>query len=328
MTVQKALNRPTDKKRLTEQLTKLGESVFFAQNTVVETEEDANIPIKEINECRRKAVSELERKLCEIPERRQKNPPPTPFYEKKEHLMLTAQVETEEQLRACEDAGVEVIYIPVSLIKEARRGSCQYVVRLPEICDSERIYDIPKEFGVLISSVGQALQYPEYKKYGNFRLNIVNDYSAELFADYESVALSQELNMKELMTLHPGVPAETVGYGKLPLMIMKNCPRRAIEGQCKKDRAVLRDRKNETFEFSCDGECHSILLNSKNIYMADRVKDFEKTAISRIRLMFFDEKYEKTRAVIEEYRRGIDGETVAKPPENSCTRGHFYRGVQ
>lgn len=324
-----AINKPITEERLAQQLSKFGKSVFEVRDIRIDMEENLNIAIKEINECRRAATKELEEKILCIPKRERGKPVKLCPAGKKKELVLTAQVHTPEQLRACEEEGIKVIYIPYGLVGKTKNIDCRYAVILPEICDSDEVYEIPEEYGVLISNAGQELMYKNHKKYGGLRLNVFNSYSAQKFDGYESVALSPELNMKELGRIIPKTAAEAVGYGKIPLMIMKNCPVRAIEGKCAKNGgAVLRDRKNEEFDFACDGACHSMLLNSKKIYMADKIKDFEKTAVSRIRLIFCEEDYGETRRIIGEYKKGLAGKSVEKPPENSFTRCHFYRGVQ
>ena len=243
-------------------------------------------------------------------------------------IELTAQVFDEEQLRACEKELVRTIYIPANLISAVRREGIKYVVVLPEICDDDKKIQIPENFGVLISNVGQGMMYGGYEKYGNSRLNVFNSYSLKCFEDYQSVTLSSELNLKEIAKVGGTVRKEIVSYGKIPLMIMKNCPVKSVTGKCSKNGGYyLRDRKNEEFKMVCDGYCHSVILNSKNIYMADKIADIKKSGVNRVRLNFYDESCEETLNVIREYKNALKGESIDKKPENTFTRGHFYRGV-
>ena len=89
----------------------------------------------------------------------------------------------------------------------------------------------------------------------------------------------------------------------------------------------MSDRKNEEFIMVCDRYCHSVILNSKNIYMADKLADIKRSGIDRIRLNFYDESFEEALKTIKEYKKALNGEDIEKKPENSFTRGHFYRGV-
>lgn len=327
-TVAKAENRPIDEARLAEQLLKLGDTVFEAKSISIDADTDAFIPIKVINETRRCAVRQLEEAVLARPDRRV-NLSYTGRVQSKEFAeMLTASAVTPEQLKACEEEGIPVIYIPYSLAGYTKKANTEYVIKLPQICDSDEGWDIPEGFGVLVSNIGQEEIYSDYRKYGNFRLNITNSDSADNFSEYESVCVSAELNLGDIAKISSVVPKEAIVYGRLPLMIMKNCPVKALTKRCGKGRPyTLRDRMGEEFIFSCDEACHSIILNSKNIMMADKLADVKKAGISRFRLEFFDEDYKTALAVIKEYKRALEGTKAGAPPENTFTRGHFYRGI-
>ncbi len=325
--VEKAINRPIDRTRLKEQISKLGDSVFVANNIKIEMDDDAIIPIKEINGARRRASELLSEAILKREEKRVLPLKKPDVSRDREEIKLTAKVTTREQLKAAEESGIKTIYIKKDLIEFAVRKDIEYVVILPAICSDEKI-DIPDKFGVLISNVGQEKLYLGHKMYGNTRLNVFNQYSAEIFSDYESVALSYELNLGEIGKINMTPKKEVVCFGKIPLMIMKNCPVKAIEKRCAKGGGYsLSDRKNQEFSLTCDGDCHSVLLNSKNIYIADKMKDIVKSGVERARLDFYDEDYSKTLEIIDRYKRAISDGAAEPLEENTFTRGHFYRGV-
>ncbi len=326
--VAKAENRPIDESRLKEQLLKLGDTVFTAAEVAIEADDDAFIPVKVINETRRRAAKLLEEKILTMPLRRENSRITKAKSSMEFPPMLIASVSNAEQLKAAEDAGVEIIYIPRGLAKLANKCDTQYVIKLPQICDNDEKWDIPAGFGVLISNIGQEEIYSNCKKYGNFRLNITNSASAEVFDGYEAVTVSAELNLADIGRISANVAKEAIVYGKLPLMIMKNCPVRALTGKCGSGKGYsLKDRMGEEFSFSCDEACHSIILNSKNIYMADKLAEVTKTGISRLRLEFFDEDYQTAKAILAEYAKVLEGIAACSPKENTFTRGHFYRGI-
>ena len=326
--VEEAINKPMDEERLKEQLSKLGASVFLADSIKVELDGGITIAVKEINATRRKAVERLTEEILKRPKRRKFEYIKDNFKREYKKPELTAQVTTEEQLKTAESLGIKVIYIPKGLIEKAKNPEIFYVVILPEICDSDLVWDIPSEFGVLISNPGQEILYKNHKKYGGTRLNVANSATADVFSHYESVDVSLELNLHEIKNVNTKASKEVMVYGKIPLMIMKNCPVKAISGECSYNKNfTLEDRKKEEFSFSCDGACHSILLNSKNIYMADKLKDITDAGIERLKLVFRDESKEETRKIIKEYKSALLGEKVSSPKENTFTRGHFYRGV-
>ncbi len=323
-----AINKPMDRTRLTEQLTKLGGSVFSACGVKIEMDEGITIPVKEINAARRRAADMLSDEILKRPERKALGYIKNDFKREQNAPKLTVQVTTKEQLSAAEDLGIKVIYIPKTLIGAAKNPNIQYVAVLPQICDSNDRWNIPHDCGVLISNPGQELLYKNHKKYGNFRLNIFNGYSADVFSDYESVNLSSELNLKEIKEINTSTEKEVIVYGKIPLMIMKNCPQKAITDVCMKEsKCKLSDRKKEEFSFMCDEACHTMLLNSKSIYMADKLNDVINAGAESLRLIFTDEDFLITKNIIMEYKDALSGKKVPQPPENTFTRGHFYRGV-
>ena len=70
------------------------------------------------------------------------------------------------------------------------------------------------------------------------------------------------------------------------------------------------------------------LLNSKPVFMADKLNDLIKLRPSALRLIFTVENFAECGKIIGEYRKALSGESVKMPPENTFTRGHFYRGVE
>ena len=62
---QKAIGAPLSKERIAGQVSKLGESFFQAADVFVDTDEESFVPMRALNELRRRAVEELEKSLCE-----------------------------------------------------------------------------------------------------------------------------------------------------------------------------------------------------------------------------------------------------------------------
>lgn len=163
-------------------------------------------------------------------------------------------------------------------------------------------------------------------------LNVFNSRTAEHFGKNGTVTLSPELNLHEIRELlqNTDVDAEIIAYGHIPLMIMKNCPVKETN-HCQNGRNIykLRDRKKEEFPIVCvgkSGDCKALLLNSKPLYMADKMKDLTNLQINGIRLIFTVENFSQCGKIIDEYKRALNGEKIENPM-NDFTRGHFYRGV-
>lgn len=112
-------------------------------------------------------------------------------------------------------------------------------------------------------------------------------------------------------------------------MNMENCPLKAAN-KCQNGQFLhyLRDRMGEKFPFKCNSGCTVELLNSKPVYMADKLGDLLKLKINAIRLIFTVENFAECGKIIAEYKRGLCGREVSAPAENTFTRGHFYRGTE
>ena len=335
-----AQQKAMDEKRLCEQLLKLGNTPFECEDISVSVDDGITIPIKEINSVRRDAADRL------ILERQQREKGAVtdyslPKYERGEcsEIMLTVEVSDEEQLRAAIENGVRRIYVPSTLAGTLNKGTLkdkanqkgiELVTKATEIFCEEKI----TTDGVLVSSPAAAYKYKDKKLYGDFRLNVYNSFTAQHFNSFETVTLSPELNLHEIGELAENTSAniEVIAYGRIPLMIMKNCPIKAA-GKCQNGRNIykLRDRKKEEFPLVCagsSGSCFAKLLNSKPIFMADKTADLKKLKINSIRLIFTVENFSQCGKIIDVYKHSLSGDMIKNDmADNSYTRGHFYRGV-
>ncbi len=331
----KALDAP----RLKEQLLKLGSTPFVCTDADISVDEGITLPIKEINAVRRKATEELikMRTTREIGRVEKSTLSRRTIRDKKAEIMLTAEVTTADQLDAAVKNGIKIIYAPTEIIKSAKSnekiqrkitdGNIKLVTKAADIFTEE---DIITD-AVLVSSPAAAYKYKDKKIYGDFRLNVFNSETANHFSDFESVTLSPELNIHEIRELCENTDANTeiIVYGHLPLMLMKNCPIKAM-GKCQKGKNIykLRDRKHEEFPIICSKDCKAKLLNSKPIFTADKLAELSALKINGMRMIFTVENFAQCDKIIDMYKKALLGEkNVSSPSENTYTRGHFYRGV-
>lgn len=201
--VQKAQNQPVTKENIKKQLCKLGDSNFFLDTLSLHADKDIFIPIKAINELRRKAIAALEASLIKANgfpldkkapvnkmELTQKNQ--LPSKEKKEKQMAVS-VQTMEQAKALfrfiqDNPGSSIgrIYVDGDLFLSEQNckdiltagqwlpGNIRMMIKLPYILRQsdenylERIYRLFKEHsgqikGFLVSSM-EALGFLLEKK--------------------------------------------------------------------------------------------------------------------------------------------------------------------
>lgn len=326
---------PLSASRIREQLEKLGDTPFNADETAVEVDEGITIPIKEINSVRRKACDELIRMRTKR-DRKPINDMPFPDARPAEpdELYLTAEVETIEQARAVLAAeGVKRLFAPAEITAELTgySGDTEIVTKAADIY---RAADIATD-SVSVSSPAALRFYGNKARYGDMRLNIYNSLTVKAFSGLKCVMHSPELNMREIADITArsgGVETEIIGYGRLPLMLMRNCPIKAV-GKCQAGKNIyaLRDRKGLEFPLLCTdrgtGSCRAVLLNSKPVYTADIIDELRVLKINCIRLKFTVENSGQCGKIVSVYKNAIRGKKTPRMEENTFTRGHLKRGV-
>lgn len=332
LVAEKAINASVDEDRLNEQLKKLGATNFVLEKTYIDIDENITVPIKEVNKVRRD-MCELLRKARVGENENIINDIPLEFAEKKEIKTpyLTATVRTLEQGRAAVKSGrIKRIYASPEIAEELMKNTCgcEIITKLSDIVTDE---NIPTE-SAMVSSAGAMQKYKNKAQYGDFRLNVFNSLTANALSELKCVTLSPELNIREIedITGHiEDVETEIIAYGRIPLMIMRNCPIKAM-GKCqrKKDVYSLRDRKNMEFPIMCVNDCRAVLLNSKPIYTADIMDEIIHANVNCLRLDFTLETPQECGEIISQYARALSGEKIKPMEENTFTRGHLRRGVQ
>jgi len=117
--------------------------------------------------------------------------------------------------------------------------------------------------------------------------------------------LHPELNLAQIRDIKKCIDTEVIIYGKLPLMKIGNPE---IGGN-------ITDRTGTSFFIQGDK-----LYNSVPVFMADKLKDVEKSGITHGRLIFTTENAEEVRTIIRAnmYRKALKIE---------FTRGKYYSKV-
>lgn len=326
-----ALTRPIDTDRLKDQLRRLGDTPFEAGNIETELDEGITIPVKEINDVRRRACDMLQSERIKMPEKRVVNVP-LEFKQKSapDSIYLTAEVRTEEQgVAVLKAGGIKRLYAPVSVAEKLRNIShdTEIVIKTPDILKD---VDIPTGF-VSVSSTAALQKYKSAAKYGDFRLNVFNSLTANELGALKSITLSPELNLSEIREIAehtPDIETEIIAYGHIPLMIMRNCPIKA-RGYCQngKDIYTLKDRKGIEFPVICSEDCHAVILNSKPVFTADIIHSIRASKINSLRLNFSVENYDQCGKIVGVYRAALEGKKIESMAENTFTRGHLRRGI-
>lgn len=153
-----------------------------------------------------------------------------------------------------------------------------------------------------------------------FGMNIFNTVSLEVMKDAGALdcLVSAELKLGDIASLGGEIPRGAIVYGRLPLMITRNCPvRNKIScAECGKT-SFIEDRLGIRFPVRCSNG-FSFIFNSVPLCMTDKLGDIKNTDFDYI--YFTIENKNEIETIIEDYRSG-------KSPGYDCTRGLYYRTV-
>ena len=325
-----AQKSPVTRESLEKQLAKLGDTVFTLGKVTADIDDGLFIPAGKINELRRTAVEKLTEQLAEYNKPRYTitdyspekplNMPSAP-----ESPPVRAFCRTVEQAVAAADYS-QLVAIPEQLITAelAEKISCEKIIISPPrfIVDEEKLAARLRELknlgiGRLLchtldgAAIGKALGFTLH---GSFTMNVFNSFSAEYLQKlgFADCIISPEATLNQLENMRTTLPLGAMIYGRLPLMLTRNCPIKNEIG-CKRCTGTLTDRTARRLPVACSADYVEI-LNSDILCMSDRAEKFRNTAFFAV--LLHDENAKAT----------IDAIKGNKPPD-SVTRGLYYRGV-
>ncbi len=330
---QPAQNVPLTEEKVSQQLEKCGGTPFFVSSIETDIDNNISLPLSSINALRRAAFDKLYEEL--------KRPYNHGFgainvenYVKKvKNPQFFARFSKFEQAKAVWE-NVEKIILPLAQAqKSAEKNAAKTVAEIPRVFfgkeDSvlEKLAAL-KRLGVEWAACS-TLDAVYLAKKAQMRImlsigsNVFNSLSAaqaeELGA--EKIVLSPELTLMQASKVGGKSEKGLVVYGKLPLMITRNCPiKNGTDCAHCGGKRHLTDRLGVQFPVVCENG-YSQVLNSRPIYMADRQSE---TAFADFNLLWFtDESAEECKQVLEKYMSG-----ASAPDTKDFTRGLYYRGVE
>lgn len=325
----RAISKPTDRENIEKNLSKLGGTPYIMTKLTVNLDNGLFVPAAALNELRRHAVDELNRVRGEIKRQTCNINLPEINSNRLKIQQTYARFEYAEQIPD-NLSGLSAIIFPLekdgfdtlpkgkALIADIPRGIVSETATLNRLM-------LFKEYGFTAALCGNLALVPLIKKAGldiifDTGMNIYNSYSANKAKEMGAVKtlLSSEILLDEANALNSPIPKGIVSYGKIPLMIFKNCPLKNGTDCNKCDKkGFLTDRKNAQFPVRCRMG-FSEMLNSVPLWLADRKS--ELSGLDFTVLYFTDETKEEAATVINAYKNGEDS-------KNKYTRGLFYRGA-
>lgn len=315
----KALKNPIDEARARAQIEKMNDTIYYLRDFSFYAD-DVFIPVKELNEIRRKAVSLLneERSKVNRPERIDGPKYIKTPYEDKE-LELAVFCNTIEQRDAALACGIKTIYFD----NVVRRNLVKY-----------KDYDGE----ILVGGYGGVYHYKGKNPFvTDFSLNVVNWKSVYTLTNLgaKRVTLSHEINLSDINDLlrdyknnTGSLPnLEMIVYGRADMMFTKYCPLKVYGqcGQCKKNRYELRDEYG-SFPIISHEDCTTTILNGKALNLIDELETIK--GVNTFRINLTTEDYNESLRIIEMFKDKMsDMHKTSLFNKETDTRGHFNKEI-
>ncbi len=327
---EKAVNLPLSKEAAVAQFNKLGSTPYYSEKTEIVLDDSVTVRASALNRLRRSAVEELDRKRCETKREKAElhfdfNAVSTPkkqadIWIRINDLSLLPQslknvsavllpIEKDHDLSLLKEGVTPVSELPRAglygeslkeRLKKAKENGFTGAF-IQNLCQLNAV----KEAG-LTPIFGNALNI-----FSSHSIKTANNMGAEIFT------LSPELTKDQINRLSYNGKSILLAYGRLPLMITKNCPV-SFEGckGCKGDRFIT-DRKGISFPVKCRSG-YSEIFGDRPLWLADRTDEFN---VDSLLLYFTLEEKDEINKVTDAYRNG-------QKPQSKFTRGMYYRGVE
>ena len=325
---------------LTEQMFKTGGTPYQCVENQAKADPGLFLPASEINDLRRKLISELSERRAQPPVRRTGTLPAMPrnlgsVADPKIIFQVRSEDQLTEELAALKP---DYLYAPALLMARrpellrpfAEQGTMPVAV-LPRIITDEQSPEVYAaleqlfDLGVREALVGNLGHVFLARKAGmklraDFGLNAFNSLSLETLreAGFLSATASFELRLSQIRDLQKPLDTELIIYGRLPLMISEQ----SLVKTANQDTAQLSDRMGSVFPVARDFGDRTVIYNAHKLYLADKKEDLYATGAWGLRLLFTNESGREC----VEVAKGHLGLSDYRP--NVLTRGLYYRGVE
>ncbi len=330
---------------ITEQMFKTGGTPYNCVENRAKADPGLYLPASEINELRRKLITELSEKRAEPPKRREYKLPPMPANRTRAADPVTIfQVRVPEQLtEELAELKPDYLYVPAQIMSERpelllpfAKNGIKPVAVLPRVITDGEVREVYKYlercFGLgvreaLAGNLGHVFiaRGAGMKVRGDFGLNAFNSQTLDVLqkAGLISATASFELRLSQIKDLRKPLDTEMIVYGRLPLMVSDQCIIRNSAGKCVcQTPGQLSDRRGSVFPVVKEFGCRNVIYNAHKLYMADRKEELWGAGLWGVRLMFSTESPREC----AEVAKGFLGLSDYKP--NVLTRGLYYRGVE
>ncbi len=282
--LEQTAKKPIDVNIISEKLSELGDTSFELNNIKINYDGKAFFSFSELKQMKRECAEKLKEKL-EVLYRREGKTASVRNFENKynDNPVISAMVSNKEQEAECRANGIEKIYY--------------------------RQFDVAKESKLdkidlnskLVSNLYQILNSKADKKSVDWNLNIFNNYTVDLFSDFEGVEtvfLSPEMNYEQLK----GIKSKKVKKGMVIYGYLKGM---YIEYPIfeKKYKELYGDH-NDMYRVLRNDLDNTELYMDKPMNLIPKLDDIMKLGLDELRLDFTFENPAEVREIIKSLDTG------------------------
>ncbi len=298
---QPAQNHPSDAESLCRQMKKLGDTIYDLGTMTAKVDKGLMLPTAAVNAMRRDAVAALDAARCAAATPQYTVAAP-PQYAKVFHRTTPPQlwlsIRKLSQLDMLHDMtfSIDRLLLPLQLAKAYAKQPLLPIARCilipPRWCnDTASIHAMlcdAKALGFTHLACGNVGDVQLGKSlgltlHGTLGYHITNPFAANMALDMglSDGLLSPELPPQTAAQIGSTLPLGIYAYGKLPLMLMRNCPIQAQIG-CKQCKHQLKDRMGQWLFTDCtritQSPDYAELFNSVTVWLADKQNLYQDAA--------------------------------------------------
>lgn len=337
---QTALTRPTDEELAHRALEKCGGTPFYLQNLTCHIGEGLMLPLSALNRLRAAALTALAEARSVVvpyPQAPAAAGEPAGRARPTGAPRLGCRLAAAAQMTPAIRRGGGRLSLPLHELAERPEllEACgpRLAAELPAFCAPQQEEAVMralrklKEQGLtaaLCGNLGSLLMAREagLRIVGDYGLNIINSPAAQQAAALgcDEITLSFECERNAARNIHSPVPIGVIAYGRLPLMLLRNCPGKTAAG-CGDCRGInhITDRRGEDFPLQCQNRQYTHLLNPRPLFLSDRLPEWDFCDFLTLR--FTTETPSECDEVLKMYQTGA-------APAGSFTRGLYYRTLK
>ncbi|OFI05772.1 putative protease YdcP precursor [Clostridium acetireducens DSM 10703] len=353
--VEKAINKPLDKNKLIENLSKSGDTSFKFNKIHFVEFNHGFLPISHINQIRRELIDDIKEHIIKKYKRKSNFKELRIQSNNNKNFNLDEIINNsficvcnKEQLRAAEDTKIKNIVVDMffknSDIDESILKGRNLYLKIPNIIKEEFsqvedfIYsNINNIEGIVTANVGIINKFSDKVKIiSDYKINTFNSYALEFWQKtLKNQCVSVELNKKELeqISSNSNISFQYFVYGKIEMMVSEYCPIGSILGgksgksncnnKCINEEFYIKDRIGEEFLINTDKFCRCHIYNSVPVNLISDMKYMKNININSFRLDFIDENYDDVIKILKCFKKANwNGDF------KNYTRGHYKRGVE